>query len=289
MNLQKFEEAVARNISAGTILARYDICFRVEDKVDIRFWEILLAPHTKQKKVKFFPFVQKENKRITGKSYIMRHISMASSTYVLCVDSDLDYLLQRPNFDAHHYILQTYTYSWENHHCWHINLQSMWEKWAKKKKFDFTFFLTSLGGVIYNALVVLLTKKRLKHNDLTLGSMCNVINKSQANRKDDLENNGAELLSKIRTSYNALLNETTSEDERELTITRQQLSKFGVTSDNAYLYMQGHSIYNLVCRIGKALMQDDSFEYQILIPSFNGTLAYQELIKIEKDIQLIIG
>ena len=62
MNLQKFEEAVARNISAGTILARYDICFRVEDKVDIRFWEILLAPHTKQKKVKFFPFVQKENK-----------------------------------------------------------------------------------------------------------------------------------------------------------------------------------------------------------------------------------
>lgn len=289
MNLQKFEEAVARNISAGTILARYDICFRVEDKVDIRFWEILLTPHTKQKKVKFFPFVQKGNKRITGKSYIMRHISMASSTYVLCVDSDLDYLLQRPNFDVHHYILQTYTYSWENHHCWHINLQSMWEKWAKNKNFDFTIFLTSLGDVIYSALVVLLTKKRLKHNGLTLDSMCNVINKNQANRKDELENNGVKLLNKIRTSYNALLNNTTSEDERELTITRQHLSKFGVTSDNAYLYMQGHSIYNLVCRIGKALMQDDSFEYQILIPSFSGALDYQELIKIEKDIQQIIG
>jgi len=289
MNLQKFEEAVARNISAGTILARYDICFRVEDKVDIRFWEILLAPYTKQKKVKFFPFVQKGKKRITGKSYIMRHISMASSTYVLCVDSDLDYLLQRPNFDVHHYILQTYTYSWENHHCWHINLQSMWEKWQKNKIFDFTIFLTSLGDIIYDALVVLLTKKRLKHNGLTLDSMCNIINKNQANRKDDLKNNGAELLSKIRTSYNALLNKTTSEDERELTITRQHLLKFGVTSDNAYLYMQGHSIYNLVCRIGKALMQDDSFEYQILIPSFSGALDYQELIKIEKDIQQIIG
>ncbi len=288
MNLQRFEEAVARNISAGTILARYDICFRVEDKVDIRFWETLLAPYTKQKKVKFFPFVQKGNKRITGKSYIMKHMSMASPTYVLCVDSDLDYLLQRPDFDVRHYILQTYTYSWENHHCWHINLQSMWEKWQKNKLFDFAIFLPSLGSIIYNVLVVFLTKKRLKHNGLTLSSMCNVIDKIQANKKDELQNGGAELLNKIRTSYEALVNNTASEDEQELTITRQHLSKCGVSTDNAYLYMQGHSVYNLICRIGKSLMQDDSFEYQILIPSFRRTPAYQELIKIEKDIQLIV-
>ena len=288
MNLQKFEEAVARNISAGTILARYDICFRVEDKVDIQFWEILLAPHTKQKKVKFFPFVQKGNKRITGKSYIMKHISIASSTYVLCVDSDFDYLLQRPDFDACHYILQTYTYSWENHHCWHINLQSMWEKWQKNKMFDFSIFLPSLGDIMYNALVIFLTKKRLKHNGLTLGAVCNVIDKIQANRKDELENNGAELLNKIKTNYETVIDNTASEDEQELTITRQHLSRCGVSSDNAYLYMQGHSVYNLVCRIGKALMQDDSYEYQVLIPSFSGTPTYQELIKIEKDIRLIV-
>lgn len=288
MNLQKFEEAVARNISAGTILARYDICFRVEDRVDIRFWENMLAPHTKRKKIKFFPFVQKGNKRITGKSYIMKHISMASSTYVLCVDSDFDYLLQRPDFDARHYILQTYTYSWENHHCWHVNLQAMWEKWQKNKVFDFAIFLPSLGEIMYNAFVLLLTKKRLKHSGMTLSSMCNVLDKIQANRKDELENNGAELLNEIRTNYKVLLDNTSSEDERELTITRQHLSRCGVSPANAYLYMQGHSIHNLVCRIGKALMQDDSFEYQILIPSFRRTSAYHELIKIEKDIQQIV-
>ena len=213
---------------------------------------------------------------------------MASPTYVLCVDSDLDYLLQRPDFDVRHYILQTYTYSWENHHCWHINLQSMWEKWQKNKLFDFAIFLPSLGSIIYNVLVVFLTKKRLKHNGLTLSSMCNVIDKIQANKKDELQNGGAELLNKIRTSYEALVNNTASEDEQELTITRQHLSKCGVSTDNAYLYMQGHSVYNLICRIGKSLMQDDSFEYQILIPSFRRTPAYQELIKIEKDIQLIV-
>lgn len=65
--LDAFEAAVARNISAGTILAGYDICFRVEDSVDITFWQKLLASSTKDKKVKFFPFVQNGNKRITGK------------------------------------------------------------------------------------------------------------------------------------------------------------------------------------------------------------------------------
>ena len=35
--LNAFEAATARNISAGTLLAGYDICFRVEDAVDIAF------------------------------------------------------------------------------------------------------------------------------------------------------------------------------------------------------------------------------------------------------------
>lgn len=76
-----FETAIARNISAGTILAGYDICFRVEDAADITFWQKLLAPRIKDKKVKFFPFVQDGNKRITGKSYIMKHQSQANASY----------------------------------------------------------------------------------------------------------------------------------------------------------------------------------------------------------------
>lgn len=288
MNLQKFEEAVARNISAGTILARYDICFRVEDSVDISFWQCLLAPSTKGKKVKFFPFVQKGGKRITGKSYIMKHIANASPNYIPCVDSDLDYLLEKSGFDASHYILQTYTYSWENHHCWHPNLQTTWTKWQKDVEFDFTEFLPSLSGILYEALVLLLTKKRLNHKGLTLGAVCNVLDKIQANSKELLENSGTALLDIIKTDYQNLLEATPSEDEIELAMTRQQLSEKGVSSTNAYLYMQGHSVFNLVSRIGKTLMNDDSFLYQVLMPSFNRTSEYPELLKIKKDIKLVI-
>lgn len=284
-NIQRFEEAVARNISAGTILARYDICFRVEDAVDIRFWQSVLASRTKGKKVKFFPFVQKGGKRITGKSYIMKQIAMASANYIMCVDSDFDYLLQRPGFDAGHYILQTYTYSWENHYCWHDNLQAIWLKWQKNMMFDFSVFLPALGTVLYDALVMLLTKKRLRHGGLTLTSVCNILDRIQGNRKELLENNGELLLGEIEKDYHTLLNNISTEDEAELNTTRKLLSNAGMTPTNAYLYMQGHSVYNLVCRIGKALMNDESFEHQILIPSFSCTADYPELMKIKEDIR----
>lgn len=98
--LNAYEAAIARNISAGTILAGYDICFRVEDAVDITFWQKLLAPRIKEKKVKFFPFVQSGSKRIIGKSYIMKHQTQANENYILCVDSDLDHILGKEGFDA---------------------------------------------------------------------------------------------------------------------------------------------------------------------------------------------
>lgn len=283
-SLQKFEEAVARNISAGVILVRYDIYFRVEDAVDIRFWESLLAPHTKGKKVKYLSFVQSGGKHITGKSYILKQIAMASPNYIMCVDSDLDYLMQKKDFDAQHYILQTYTYSWENHHCWHVNLQSTWVKWQKEMEFDFTIFLPSLAEILYDALVLLMTKKRLKHRGLTLTQLCNVIDKIQGNRKELLKDNGIPLLREVKTNICALINNVYSEDELELSKTRQHFSLLGVVPANAYLYMQGHSVYNLICRIGRTLMNDDSFENQVLIPSFSRTAVYPELLKVQKDI-----
>ena len=48
--LNAFEAAIARNLTAGTILAGYDICFRVEDVADIKFWQQLLASSIRSKK-----------------------------------------------------------------------------------------------------------------------------------------------------------------------------------------------------------------------------------------------
>lgn len=281
--LNAFESAVARNISAGTILAGYDICFRVEDAVDIAFWQKLLAPKVRDKKVKFFPFVQSGSKRITGKSYIMKHHSQANASYILCVDSDLDRILGKKEFDAEHYILQTYTYSWENHHCWSKALQSTWMPWQKNVEFDFTVFLSALSSVIYDAFVLMLTKKRLSHKGFTLDALCNCLDKVQGNQKEALLNKGEGVLANITDNINRKIANVAPETKDDLQATIQRLEQLGINKSNCYLYMQGHSVFNLVCRIGKALF-DESFEFQVLMPSFSIDNEYKELDSIKDDI-----
>lgn len=286
--LNAFEAAIARNISAGTILAGYDICFRVEDAVDIAFWQKLLSPKTRDKKVKFFPFVQSGIKRITGKSYIMKHQAQANANYILCVDSDLDRILGKEDFDAEHYILQTYAYSWENHHCWSQALQSTWMQWQKNVEFDFTAFLSGLSAVIYDAFVLMLTKKRLSHRGFTLDTLRNCIDKVQGNQKEALLNNGEGVLATIATNINLKMENVSPEATEDLCLTIQRLEELGINQANCYLYMQGHSVFNLVSRIGKALL-DESFEYQVLMPSFHADNEYQELDYIKRDIDQVLA
>lgn len=281
--LNAFEAAIARNISAGTILAGYDICFRVEDAVDIAFWQKLLAPKVRDKKVKFFPFVQSGSKRITGKSYIMKHQSQANASYILCVDSALDRILGKKEFDAEHYILQTYTYSWENHHCWSKALQSTWMPWQKNVEFDFTVFLSALSSVIYDAFVLMLTKKRLSHKGFTLDALCNCLDKVQGNQKEALLNKCEGVLANITDNINHKIANVAPETKDDLQATIQRLEQLGINKSNRYLYMQGHSVFNLVCRIGKALF-DESFEFQVLMPSFSIDNEYKELDSIKDDI-----
>lgn len=281
--LNAFEAAIARNIAAGTILAGYDICFRVEDVADIAFWQKVLTPNTKNKKVKFFPFVRNGLNRITGKSYIMKHQSQANANYILCVDSDLDFILGKADFDSDHYILQTYTYSWENHHCWSKALQLTWVQWQKNVEFDFTAFLQALSTVIFDAFVLMITKKRLSHKGFTQDALCNCLDKVQGNQKEALLNNGAGILTNISDNIISKLANVEPETNDELQATINRLEQLGVNQYNCYLYMQGHSVFNLVNRIGKALL-DESFEYQVLIPSFSVNNEYQELEKIKDDV-----
>lgn len=51
--------------------------------------------------------------------------------------------------------------------------------------------------------------------------------------------------------------------------------------------MQGHSIFNLVKRIGKALL-NESFEYQVLMQSFSLDCDYLEINNIKADIRKVL-
>ena len=102
-------------------------------------------------------------------------------------------------------------------------------------------------------------------------------------QKEALLHNGEGILSAIANNIYIKMENVASETTEDISLTIQRLEELGISQANCYLYMQGHSVFNLVSRIGKALL-DESFEYQVLIPSFSIDNDYQELNSIKKDI-----
>lgn len=284
-NHNAFWSAVSRHTSVSAFLARYDLYIRVEDVEDIRFWECVLQPFLHDKKYTFKPFVQKSLSKITGKCYILKELPNANSHYLLCVDSDFDFLLDRQDFDIQHFLFQTYTYSWENHYVWADTLQAKWQE-SGPQNFDFRVFLQQLSRVIYLPLVILLHKKKKSVPGMTLSKMCSLVTSVQPTNLSLLENNGTGLNQCIDNKLTGWLSTISPEPEHEVEQEMRILQSKGLTPDTAYLFMQGHCIYDVVCRVG-CVLSDHSFEYQVLIPSFSLLSQTPEINRIENDMAYI--
>lgn len=287
---QRFFAAISRYEANSPVLARFDIYFRVEDREDIPFWEKVLSPHVKGLKVKFVPCVERSGKKITGKSYILKSIDAAGPQYILCIDSDFDYLLDRGNLSAERFVLQTYTYSWENHYCRKEPLKEMWDKHGSGVAigFDFIEFFKKLNTALYEPLILLLMAKHKGKRRLTLDSICTAISKIQPNSQEMLKDNGEKIISALKQNLTGLFDIPACDDntDDEINEFRTSMLQKGLDGQTAYLYMQGHAVYDLVERMGRALY-GNSFEYQILLQTFDERQKYPELDKIKEDISLI--
>ena len=99
----------------------------VEDKSDKPFWSYTLDKFI-DSKYEIFPFVNYPTFDTTGKSALIKYYSSFSdSDFIICVDSDYDYLLENPNLQKP-FIFQTYTYSFENYHCFPDGIKNVLEK-----------------------------------------------------------------------------------------------------------------------------------------------------------------
>ena len=286
-----FFGAVARYESFSPVLTRYDIYFRVEAQEDIRFWEQMLYPACRGRKVKFLPYVQQSTNKITGKSYILKNRQYASPQYILCIDSDFDYLLGTDQLDAQHYILQTYTYSWENHHCLRERIQQYCDVLSLTPSLPFQWpaFVSRLSEIIYRPLLILLWHKKQGHRKPKLDDVCRAFSSIQPNRKAWLENNGALLLEQLQSNLTQVSDLLVPEGaQASLQQFEAEMAKKGLRPETAYLYMQGHAVYDFISRVGKALYEE-SFEQQVLLPSFAAIACqYPELEKVQQDVDVVL-
>lgn len=283
----RYYNLVAKNLTAARRLWNVDVVARLEDSEDVMFWQTMFHAARPDVRVKFLPCsISNSGMRVTGKKNCLKYINELNKHYVICVDSDFDNILKPGLLDVGKFILQTYAYSWENHYCWAESLQTRWEA-LEVNDFNFSEFIIALSGAIYEPLLMLLAAKASDIKHWSLDSMCSAILSTQPNQKPFFENNGKAYIEKIAQQLDSWIATNDVLPEDSVANMRNTLTALKITPTNAYLYMQGHCIYDLILRLGMAMCDGKKdFKSEVL----DQTLAledYDEIGKVVKDVKSV--
>lgn len=253
-------KAEAENLENARYLNRADIVIMTESSDDERFWKAVFNHSLSGKKVMFNYAVQPSSKGTYGKTICMKYAPFTNKHFVLAVDSDFDRIqgLQYTSF-----VFQTMTYSWENHYCWSQSLNSIYKGISTTgRTFEFNVFLTKLGSIIYPYMIKLLAAKKERNKSWTLDAMCSAILSVQPNKEGLLDDDGALLHEAIEDSLQQWASSLASPSSSAQDDIKMSFDNMGIKYDNAYLYMQGHCIYDMLKRIGAALTNQSASDFE---------------------------
>ena len=280
-NRERFFEDAAKRFAASTRLYRIDAFVHVENTDDIWFWKQLLLKY-RPGSYRFLPTTRNERGNNTsGCTQCLKYRRYLSQRFFICIDSDLRYL-QGEHISASNGILQTYTYSWENH-CAHNIQHHSHPATGKKRHFDFAAFLRSYASIVYKPFLFMLSqeRQRLKTFDHTDFRRCITL---QYHRGDE-QDNGAPLLEQLSRQ----LRDATREAERNASFRYKEealrYERLGVKKENVYFFVRGHCLYNTLVSIGTraCLVKGSDFKTNFLrTPLAFG--EYKEIDRIREDI-----
>lgn len=262
-------------------------CVHLEGEDDIFFWNTMLQKYNAGKYRYITYSKSKKENETRGCEQCLRFLPFLSETFFICIDSDYRYLLQQPDIDAQHHVLQTYTYSWENHFCEKQTLKNNCKTAELKSDFKFLSFLSEFSHIVYIPLLILLHSKRSNDKEIAekdfnacLPKQCRVI---------ELEDNGKALLANISDLFTKLLDKHKTYIEKiNLDEERKRYSALGLTKDNAYLHIRGHNIFELLEYIGRQLCRPQRLKFKDdVLKRCLSSESYWEIEHIISDIKTL--
>ena len=251
-----FYKLAAKRFKAETKLYGYTAAIHLENKNDEIFWGKILKHVFPDKKFHFISSSRSINGNVTcGCTQCLQYKDFLDNRFWIAIDSDYRYLNQQADIDAKHYILQTYTYSFENHFCFGSNADQAEMECSGTQKIDFTKFVRDYSHIVYPLLVWQLYlqgvspeafPQRVFHRLLTLP-----IGAKAA------ENNGASILQLLKERVRKLETHFKKQyPEADPTWYEARCQDLGVHRDNCYLYVRGHQLYDLITDLGKRIRQE---------------------------------
>ncbi len=227
----------------------------VEGYEDVAFWRGIFD-HFMNPRIRFEISVPVRHDLPKGKKVLMGMIPKSNENTILCVDSDFDFLFGRDNPQSQlvndsEFMFHTYTYATENYLCYAPSLHNVCVKATKNDThiFDFVHFLREYSRTIYPMFLwYALSASRSEERIFLLADFKNCVRLDYL----DINRNGANTILWLRRKV-ARFEEGLHKRHPDMTPHLEEFEKKcrqrGVTPENVYLYMHGHTLMDNVVMV----------------------------------------
>lgn len=308
-----FYESAAKRFKAECRLTGATAAIHLENKNDEIFWAKVLHEAYPQGKFRFIAASRSFSGNMTaGCTQCLQYREFLDRRFWIAIDSDYRYLTEESGIDANHFVLQTYTYSFENHFCYYKNCQraidvakdeeeektnteetkevseepkvSAEEPKAPLPSFSFEKFFKEYSRSVYPLLVWQLYLQEVGEDAFPQKVFHRLLTLPLGHRS--IYNNGDSVLRLLRERCSKLLKHLKQTyPDADTTWYEARCNAQGVHRDNCYLFVRGHQLYDMIVAQGSRF--NKHFEKEITSQLYFG--EYDEIIKIHNDILTIVG
>lgn len=241
----------------------------VENEDDVPFWKHIFDQFEIPTAITPSTHEKDEKSGLTrGKQNVLRFANQANKDFVLCVDSDYDYLLDGATelsreIKENPFVFQTYTYSIENYKCFAEGLHQVVVEATlnDQQVFDFVGFMERYSEIVYELFLYSFyyRKKYLVEAELNRWQEVNSPKESFSIREFgetisiptqvNIHGAGTPELTELQEVITERLAALPKIEDTILDSLKRELAELGLESCNTYLFVRGHNIYDNVIRM----------------------------------------
>lgn len=262
-----FYASAARRFKAELRLYGAHVAIHLENKNDEVFWRKVLHHAAPELRVRFLSGTRSIGGNVTnGCTQCLQYLPFLDERLWIAIDSDYRYLNEECVVRNAHYVLQTYTYSFENHFCYYENAQRAADTPSERaprqeQSFSFRNFFESYSRIVYPLMVWQLYLQGVNPEAFPKNLFHRLLSLPVGPKA--LENDGASVLLLLKERVHKMLAHfRRTYPDADTTWYEARMNALGVTRSNCYLYVRGHQLYDMLILIGRRLTHD--FEKHLL-------------------------
>ena len=251
--------------SSGDIKDKGKGIIYVEDASDYSFWEEFIGYHYPNEYM--CRPSSKEGKTVTGKRFLENIYKDANEKIIIAVDSDYDYIASKVQvdhiFNHNKYVIHTHGFSRESVQLEKDSLDRFFKlcRLTIPNTINLLSFLDNFSEIAFKGLAkYIILLNRINYSSIynsEFNSCFNILNEKIVD--DNLIINKSSI-KKIENNIELFFYDK-SICEKDLNSSEEFLNSIGINKDNAYRFISGHVLFDLIKKIHKLnlsqLMKDE--------------------------------